>query len=197
MPDLAPGRQTRQENMATLFRKGGSDRKGDIWYIGYSIDGKRHKLSTGTANKKLAEVKLNDLKLKLFKGELGVPESSRSSVTVAEFFRRFKDYAHANYSTQHLQSDISRIDALQDFFARKGVKYLRSITPGVIEEFMTLELTGRSPKTRKNYLALLKTMLNYAVKWNVLDRNPISGVKPPKIVKKFHFFSKAEVLKAH
>jgi integrase len=53
----------------------------------------------------------------------------------------------------------------------------------------------QSRKTRKNYLALLKTMLNYAVKWGVIDRNPIAQVRPPKIVKKFHFFSKADVAK--
>jgi integrase len=123
---------------------------------------------------------------------MGIPESSRSNVLISEFFRRIKDYAHVNYSPQHLQSDLSRIDALQAFFARKGVKHLRSISPGIIEEFMTKELVGRSPKTRKNYLSLLKTILNYAVKWNVLDRNPIAGIRPPKVVIKFHFFSKVE-----
>jgi integrase len=38
-------------------------------------------------------------------------------------------------------------------------------------------------------------MLNYTVKWNVVDKKPIAEVKPPKIVKKIRFFSKAQVSK--
>lgn len=36
-------------------------------------------------------------------------------------------------------------------------------------------------------------MLNYAVKWGVIEKNPIAGLKPPKVVKTFHFFSRKEV----
>jgi integrase len=175
--------------MATLYLQRG------IWYINYAVDGKRFKLSTGTRDKKLAQIKFEDLKVKLFKGELGVSTASASGANVGAFFRRFIDFARANYANQHLQSDLSRIKNVQDFLARKGVKHIGSITPGQIEEFMTVILDGRSPKTRKNYLALPKTMLNYAVKWNVLDKNPIAGVKPPKIVKKFRSFSKAQTSK--
>jgi len=189
MPGLVLGRLTGQRRMATLYQQRG------IWYINYAVNGERFKVSTGTRNKKLAQVKLEDLKVKLFKGELGVSEASASGANVGEFFRRFIDYAKANYASQHLQSDLSRIKNLQDFLARKGVKKIGSISPGLIEEFMTVVLSGRSAKTRKNYLTLLKTMLNYAVKWGELDKNPLAGIKPPKIVKKFHFYSKAEVSK--
>jgi integrase len=173
--------------MATLFQKRG------IWYVGYRVNGQRFRISTGSRSRKLAQIKFEDIKVRLFKGELGAAPVSKRGASVAEFFRRFIDYAHANYAGQHLQSDLSRIKNIQEFLARKGVKMLSGITPGLIEEFMTVVLDGRSPKTRKNYLTLLKTILNYAVKWDVLEKNPLAQVRPPKIVKKFHFYSRIEV----
>jgi integrase len=40
---------------------------------------------------------------------------------------------------------------------------------------------------------LLNTALNYEIKWGVIEKNPLSEVRPPKIIKTFHFFSKKEV----
>jgi len=58
---------------------------------------------------------------------------------------------------------------------------------------MDVVLIGRKPKTKKNYLTLLKTILNYAVKWGYIDHNPIANMKPPKVVKTFHFFNNDEM----
>lgn len=187
MPGIAPGRNDRTGEYGFPISA--------TWYLVHQLplDGQRYRVTTGTRDKRLAGVKLKDLELKLFKGELGAPITSTAGASLPEFLRRFIDYARANYAGQHLQSDLSRIANMQEFFARKGVKRLKDISPGLIEEFMTVTLEGRSPKTRKNYLALLKTILNYAVKWGVIDRNPITQVRPPKIVKKFRFFSREEV----
>jgi len=54
------------------------------------------------------------------------------------------------------------------------------ISPAVINEYMDNVLKGKKPKTKKNHLSLLKTMLNYAVNWELLEFNPVSNVKPPK-----------------
>lgn len=40
---------------------------------------------------------------------------------------------------------------------------------------------------------MLKTALNKAVEWDIIEFNPIIKVKTPKIVKTFHFFSEDEV----
>ena len=136
---------------------------------------------------------MKDLEVRLFKGQVPDTQAPVNGTSLPEFFRRFVEYAKNNYSGQHLQSDLSRINIMQDFFARKGVRHLQSITPGRYEEFESSVLKGRSPKTRKNYLALLKTMLNYAVKWGVIDRNPLTAARPPKVVKTFRFFSKKEI----
>jgi len=175
--------------MATLFQKDG------YWWLNYRHNGKRFRVSTGTRNRKLAEVKLAEFEVELFKGKLPEEEKSRPPSSLPIFFRRFIDYAKSTYAPDHLQSDLSRIRILQDFFARKGITDLQSISPGIYEEFQTSVLNGRKPKTRKNYITLLKTMLNYAVKWGVIDRNPLASVKAPKVVKTFHFYKKEEIEK--
>jgi len=104
--------------MATLFGK-----PTGIWYINYSVNGKRFKKSTGAHDKKLAQVKFDDLKVKLFKGEMGAKPSAGKKTVVSEFLRRYIECLNTN---SHLDnhSDLTRIRSLQDFFARKGVRYI-------------------------------------------------------------------------
>jgi len=79
--------------------------------------------------------------------------------------------------------------------AREGVRYPNSINPDMVNNFVTSVLAGMKPKTIRNYITFLKTILNKAVEWELIDKNPIAEVKLPKIVKTFHFFSKHEVKK--
>jgi len=51
--------------MATIYYRDG------IWWINYAANGQSSRISTDTGNKRLAEVKLQDLKVKLFKGKIG------------------------------------------------------------------------------------------------------------------------------
>jgi hypothetical protein len=51
--------------MASLFQRHG------IYWIDYRVNGRRFRVSTGTTNKQHALVKLEDLKVKLFKREIG------------------------------------------------------------------------------------------------------------------------------
>lgn len=63
--------------MASLFQRHG------IYWIDYRVNGKRLLVSTGTTNKQHTLVKQEDLKVKLFKGEIGAKKLTgrKSSVT--------------------------------------------------------------------------------------------------------------------
>ncbi|MCP4583772.1 MAG: tyrosine-type recombinase/integrase [candidate division Zixibacteria bacterium] len=174
--------------MATLFRKD------DFWWINYRFNGERFRFSTGTRSRKLAEIKLNDLKVKLFKGEVGVKPIADKKIEIPELFRRYKEYLNSISNTDK-SSDYARLRNLQEFMARKGVRYPDSINPEIINIFTTSVLAGMKPKTIRNYIALLKTILNKAVEWELIEKNPIARVKLPKNVKTFHFFEKQEVEK--
>lgn len=173
-------------DMASLFQRNG------IYWIDYRVNGERFRISTGTSNRKLASVKLDDLMVKLFKGELGAKKvtSGRRS-TADQFFQKYE--AYMNSSTVDRHSELARLHAWQNFLAKNGIKHLASITPNLVDTFRTEELAGKKPKTIKNYIAFMKTALNKAVEWDLIDQNPIAKVAVPKIVKTFHFYSQAEV----
>ena len=88
---------------------------------------------------------------------------------------------------------MSRINIWQDYFARQGIKRLTDISPDLVDSYVNSVLSGRKPKTRKNHLFILKTMLNYAIKWELIESNPIAKVKPPKIIKMFRSFDKKDM----
>jgi integrase len=81
----------------------------------------------------------------------------------------------------------------REFFARKHIRFLECISPAVVDEFRVEVLNGKKPKTVKNYINILKTALNKAVEWDLIESNPIAKVKPPKTVKTFRFFSHEEI----
>lgn len=172
--------------MASLFQRHG------IYWIDYRVNGKRFRVSTGTTNKQHALVKLEDLKVKLFKGEIGAKKLTGRRSSVTEFFQRYEAYFR-NGSTVDRHPDIARLQAWHGFFVKNGIRHLASITPGLIDTFRTEELEGRKPKTIRNYILLLKTALNKAVEWDLIDQNPIANVSVPKTVKTFNFFSKEEI----
>jgi len=174
--------------MASLFQRHG------IYWIDYRINSKRFRISTGTSNKQHALVKLEDLKVKLFKGEIGAKKLTGRRSSVTEFFQRYEAYFR-NGSTVDRHPDISRLQAWHNYFVKNGIRHLASITPNLVDTFRIEELEGRKPKTIKNYISFLKTALNKAVEWDLIEKNPIAKVSEPKIVKTFNFFTKEEVAK--
>lgn len=172
--------------MANLFQRNG------IYWIDYRVNGQRFRVSTGTSNKQHAQLKLEDLQVKLFKGEIGAKRLTGRRSSVNEFFRRFEAYV-TNTSGVDRHPDLSRLQAWQEFFARNSIKHLASITPSLVDTFRAEDLADRMPKTVKNYIALLKTAMNKAVEWDLIDKNPIAKVSLPKIVKTFHFFTETEI----
>ncbi len=172
--------------MASLFKRNG------VWWVVYHINGKRFRVSTRTRNINLAKQKLNDIELKLFKGELGIPETKTPNTSIPDFFRKYIEFM-INDSPVDKHPDLSRIRILREFFVRKRIRYLNNITPSVLDEFRAEMLAGKKPKTIKNYIGLLKTVLNKAVEWDLIDFNPVAKVKPPKVVKTFNFFNQDEI----
>ncbi len=142
--------------MASLFQRHG------IYWIDYRVNGKRFRISTGTSNKQHALVKMEDLNVKLFKGEIGAKKLTGRRSSVTEFFRRYETYFR-NGSEVDRHPDLARLQAWHNYFVKSGVRHLASITPGLVDSFRVEELEGRKPKTVKNYISLLKTVLNKAV----------------------------------
>ncbi|UCE66004.1 MAG: site-specific integrase [Candidatus Zixiibacteriota bacterium] len=172
--------------MANLFFKDGK------WWLNYRVNGRRYRRSTRTANRKLAETMLKELEVKLFKGEDPDPKVTTTATSLPDFLRRFKEY-YIGRNSGDIHGEISRLNIMQEFFARKNISSINKISPSIVDELFTVVLIDKKPKTKKNYLGLLKTAMNKAVEWNLIEKNPIANVKPPKVVKTFHFFNKKEI----
>jgi integrase len=167
---------------------------GGKWYINYRQNGRQIKRSTKTTNKKLAEIKLKELEVRLFKGEpepLIAKEAPKNPL--AEFFRRYIEFSDATKAAATRISDTYRIRQMQDYFARRGIKHLEDITPGEIQLFQTFIMADHNARSYNNFINLLKSMLNKAVEWGVIKSSPIKGCKPLKVPKKVRYFSKEEI----
>lgn len=175
--------------MATLFKLTPDGK----WYLNYRLNGKQHKKSTGTVNKKLAEIKLKELEISLFKGEQDPYNKETQHNRISDFFRRYLEFSDTTKSRATHISDNYRIKQMQDYFARKGIKYLEEISPGEIQLFQAFIMADHNSRSYNNFLNLLKSMLNKAVEWGIIKSNPINGSKPLKVPKKVRFFSKAEI----
>lgn len=161
--------------MGTLFKRK------NIWYINYSYNGKQHRLSAKTSLRKLAEIVLKDIELKLFKEEIN-NSSHKPNVTLSSIFHR-----HMNYLFEHRNIDYAnhvnwQLRQWLDYFESLGVFVPANLKGSHVEDFLTNKLRGKSGKTKKEYLSALKGALNRAVKMNLMDSNPIIAVNNPKVI---------------
>lgn len=175
--------------MATLFKRRG------IWYINYSYNGKQHRLSTKTSLKKLADIVLKDIELKLFKDEIN-DSAHKPDISLASILQR-----HLKYLFEHRNRDYAnhvnwQLRQWLDYFESLGVFVPANLKGSHVEDFLTNNLRGKSGKTKKEYLSALKGALNRAVNIDLIDFNPIIAVANPKvIIRKVEFLRKQDIRK--
>ena len=173
--------------MASLF-----ERKG-VWYINYRHKGRQYRRSTKTSDRKLAEFKLKELELELFRGKHSPHAASETKPTLANFFSRYAEFSNSTKSRATNLSDQYRIRQIREYFARRGLTRIEQITLGELQLFQSFILTTHNARTYNNFFGLLRAMLNKAVEWGLIASNPIKGSKPLKVPKKVRYFSIEEI----
>jgi integrase len=173
--------------MATLFRRG------QIWYINYSRNGKQYRVTTGTTSRKLAQVMLSDLEVRLFMGKLSAEDIDRQ-VTIETVFSAHVHHITSLVVPDYLNHVKRHLSVWAHYFAAKGIESVEQITHAAIDGFLTSVLEGRAPKTKKEYLTSLKAALNRATRIGQIRFNPARGVKcHGKAVRKVRFLTEDEV----
>ena len=150
--------------------------KGNNWYIDYYVKGRRKRKKIGHS-KKLAIQVLNDVRLKIAKGEyLGIFDEKK--IPFEEYAQQYLDFSKANkaWSTYQRRDRVS-IDNLALSF--KG-KYLFEITPEMIEKYKAARLEKVTPASVNRELACLKHMYTKAIEWGYVKVNPAKVVKKLK-----------------
>ncbi len=148
-------------------------KKGKNWYIDYYYKGRRKRKKIGPS-KKLAMQVLNDVQLKIARGEfLGIFDEKK--VLFEDFAQKYLDYSKANKAQSTYQrQDRTCIARLVSFFKNK---YIFEITPQMIEKYKAMRLEKVAPATVNRELACLKHMYTKAIEWGYVKVNPAKGVK--------------------
>ncbi len=102
-------------------------------------------------------------------------------ITFAAFADKWlTEYARGHVKPSTYQAYESHIRA--HLKPTLGALTLQVIREDTIQGYCSAKLTaGLRPKSVKNHLLILKTMLRHAVRWGYLVANPAAEVKPPRI----------------
>jgi integrase len=147
--------------------------KGNNWYIDYYVKGRRKRKKIGSS-KKLALQVLQDVQLKIAKGEyLGIYEEKK--IPFEEYAKQYLEYSKANKALSTYQRhDRNNIARLVSFFKDK---YIFEITNQMIEKYKAMRLEKVAPATVNRELACLKHMFTKAIEWGYAKESPAKKVK--------------------
>jgi site-specific recombinase XerD len=175
--------------MARIYQLDG--KKGTNWYLDYAVEGRRIRKRVGRS-KRLAELALADIQVKLERKELGFAAKDRN---FTEFIQEYLVYAKSNKSPHSYERDTFILKNFADFIQADK---LSAITPMKLEAYKTHRRDNGAKSTTVNReLNTIKAMLNKAVAWGSLAQNPAKSVqkfKEPK--RQVRYLTKEEVRKA-
>jgi integrase len=160
--------------MGSVYRRDDSD----VWWISYSIAGRRFRESTGTNRKEAAKALLGKRESTVFEGT-HFPERRKAGLTITALKELWEKHA-ANKKS--LASDKNRFKAIVEFFG--GSMQIAALMPSDVEAFkahLQEKKTRRKAKPRpasvNRHLELLRAALRVAEADGHLHRNPMRGVK--------------------
>ncbi len=163
--------------MATLRKKS------DAYFIDYRINGRRVRKSVGRS-KKIAELALKDLEVKLARKELGFENKDHP-------FRQLLTEYHSYCQTNLAPNTTKRYKSITDNFERfllKEFPYLEKIShfkPKVFEDYKKFRKDeGAQNRTINHELIVVRMMFRLAIQWGHAKDNPTDGVSKLRIVNK-------------
>ncbi|MFI5347730.1 MAG: tyrosine-type recombinase/integrase, partial [Elusimicrobiota bacterium] len=155
--------------MARIYQRSG--KKGVYWYLDYNVDGRRLRKRVGRS-KRLADLALADIQVKLERKELGFQAKDKG---LTDFIVEYLAYAKSNKARQSYERDTYIIKNFTDFI--KADK-LSAITPGKLEAYKVHRRENGAKLTTVNReLNTIKAMLNKAVAWGSLAQSPAKSVQ--------------------
>lgn len=162
--------------MATLRKKG------DAYFIDYRLNGRRMRKSVGHS-KKIAELALKDLEVKIARRELGFEAKDN---TFPKLLADYQDYCKTNLAP----GTQKRYKAILDNFVRflKDRPYIEKIshfTPKLFEDYKSFrKLEEAHNRTINAELIVLRMMFRLAIQWGYAKENPTDGVSRLRILQK-------------
>jgi integrase len=153
-------------------------KKGENYFIRYrDSEGRQRERKCGPSRKLAEEVErkilLDRTREKLL--DIKLPEK----VTLEEFAPRYLEYSRTNKRPKMYVSEKNSLNHLLPVF---GKKLLTEIAAAEVEEYKAARLADAvKPASVNREIACLRTMLNKAVEWGKLSKNPLGYGRACKV----------------
>ena len=153
-------------------------KKSNIWYMDYTdASGKRHRESTGTGTKKLAEQIAAKKEVEILEHKkMGIKPVR--PVLLKDFIDQYIEYSKANKKPKSTELDIMALTNLYSFLDNED-KYIADVTEEEIEKYKIHRGKSVSISTITRELTTLKHFFSLAERWNKIKINPAKNVKKP------------------
>ncbi|MEW6359291.1 MAG: site-specific integrase [Planctomycetota bacterium] len=149
--------------------------RGRVWYIDYTVDGKRARKRVGTV-KADAQAALRELESQAARGEYGVVDNEMAFDNLAEKFMRF-------HKSEVRESTYERsVGLLANVRSKFGGRKVSEISLDDVDAYCDQRLTGDGVRRRTVNLEIgfLKQMLKYGVERRLVGSSPIEALKPKR-----------------
>jgi site-specific recombinase XerD len=180
--------------------RGGTYKRGKIWWFSVRVEGKRYYQSLRTTEKEIADVRAYEIRRKL---AVDVNPLEKQNLTFAKLVERYLAHAGTEKSKRSLERDQGIFKKLLQEF---GHMQLSRITRAGIEDFLrresesgkvhvkSKERSGLAAASVNKEFNLLRAILYRAVHWDLLEKNPAKGIKLRKERQKdIRFLTDAEI----
>ncbi|HAM52213.1 MAG TPA: site-specific integrase [Nitrospiraceae bacterium] len=158
-----------------LFRRKRHGKESETWWMRFSANGKQHKVSTGTSDRRLAEKVLNKVKTQVAEGKwLDVNIAKQHNFD--ELMERYLDeHSKINKAVSTHEKDLYMKEHLKTFFEGKTLDQIDSDAILLYKNKRLRE--GAAQNTVLNELGMLRNALNIARHvWKWIKENPFSGL---------------------
>ncbi len=167
-------------------------KRGKTWYVDFEYKGRRYRKSLRTRSKQVAELALKDIDVKIAreKFDLGPPEEIR-----------FDDFASKFLEWYEIQNSVRSYGDYRNLFNSTIIphfgKYkLTDMTVEIIEDYKRKRVACVSASTVNKELVALRHVMNKAILWGYLQRNPAKEVDKLRVKqRKFRFLTLEEIKK--
>lgn len=141
----------------------------------FKVSSKRHNINIWKSHPTLEAANEHRLRvnLDLRDGRYIAP----SKLTIEQFADRWLADKSSSLEPQTVYAYNSQVAAIVDII---GERIISQLTPSDIIHLQARLLDRYSPLTVRTIRTVLSSMLNDAVRWEIITRNPAAGVRPPK-----------------
>jgi integrase len=150
--------------------------RGRSWYANFQFDGKQHRSSLKTRNKKEARRRALLLEASLLKGEFQpAVKQTEIATAVVDYLEHLKTERRAKKTFSKCELVFNRLGQLA---AAHHVRLLRQVDLKLIDAYRAGRVAEDAmPKTVHNETVIVRQLINFALARNLIKDDPLRGLK--------------------